>query len=68
MDNIKIIQVKWEYRSEPNLTTDGMNLLGQEGWELVSILQGKENYCCVFKRPVYQDLEQIGIETTKTIL
>ena len=59
MDNIKIIQVKWEYRSEPNLTTDGLNLLGQDGWELVSILSSsKESYTCVFKRPVYADLEQ----------
>ena len=59
MDNIKIIQIKWQYRCEINLTADGMNLLGQDGWELVNIIsQTKNSYACIFKRPVYPDYEQ----------
>lgn len=58
MDNVKIIQIKWEYRAEANLTIDGINLLGQDEWELINILPGvKGGTLSLFKRPIYLQTE-----------
>lgn len=63
MDNIKIIKIEWEYRTEKGLNTDALNLLGKDGWELVSVIPAVNNNMFpdgpvyVFKRPVYPPID-----------
>lgn len=51
--------VKWEYKRVLGYTLKGLTKtmdnykghLGEDGWELVQVVQGEENYCAVYKRP-----------------
>jgi len=47
--------VCWEYTSVAalfNQIVERANKLGAEGWELVTIIDGKSTYTLIFKRPV----------------
>ena len=48
--------IRWEYASilsEEPASRDSLNELGEQGWELISFLQGKDSgsILYVFKRP-----------------
>jgi len=44
---------KWEYKKETHLDEAGMNKLGAQGWELVSVSSDRDgnNKYYLFKRP-----------------
>lgn len=54
---MNLINIKWEYKVLPNLTEEGMNLLGADGWELVNIIQSvhHEGWVCLMKRMVVDE-------------
>lgn len=54
--------IPWEYQLEPTaaLDTNRLNELGQQGWELVAVLQ--ESGKAVFKRPGPDYRERITLE------
>ena len=43
---------KYEYKARPNLSPDDLNILGQEGWELVCINQNM----FIFKREIPESI------------
>jgi len=47
--------VRWEYTSVAalfNQVVERANTLGADGWELVTIIEGKTTFTLIFKRPI----------------
>lgn len=42
--------VKWEYLNKENLRPDALNRLGEDGWELVSVVVTEYSFDYYFKR------------------
>ncbi len=42
---------KWEYKIVARASEADINNLGEEGWELVSVMENLAYYTFVFKRP-----------------
>ena len=53
---------KFEYLIKENLYTNALNKLGQEGWELVSIVYVPTSYtkCFYFKREIIEKVPDIS--------
>lgn len=43
---------KFEYLRKTNIGIETANELGDEGWELVNVIQGKDNWYWIFKREI----------------
>lgn len=43
---------KYEYKARPNLSSDDLNILGQEGWELICVNQN----IFIFKREIPESI------------
>jgi hypothetical protein len=59
---------RWEYMTlthHAEAIRQELNTIGQEGWELVSIVPGQFHFTAFFKRPVAEKVTTVSAKITK---